>query len=176
MAEVLMKTWKGANFCFQACVERRSEVRKKCGMHISVKCVVKEYRMVFCAGLRYPCTRDVARLLESVKILKPHASVVLRLKVEQHPKCMVMLSCLENCFIIELFYKITTVKQWHFENPAKIPLRHFNSLCRIAWSCTAIDQSNCVFHCSYYISSLHSHNNLHLLLVSFEYYSKSKLN
>jgi hypothetical protein len=23
--------------------------------------------------------------------------------------------------------------------------------CRIAWSCTAIDQSNCVFHCSYYI-------------------------
>jgi hypothetical protein len=46
-----------------------------------------------------------------------------------------------------LFYKITTVKQWHFENPAKIPRRHFNSSRKIAWSCTAIDQSNCVFHC-----------------------------
>ena len=31
--------------------------------------------MVFRAGLRYPCTRDVARLSESVKILEPQASV-----------------------------------------------------------------------------------------------------
>jgi hypothetical protein len=46
-----------------------------------------EYRMVFLAGLRDPCTRDVARLLESVKILEPQASVFLRFpKVEQHPK------------------------------------------------------------------------------------------
>jgi hypothetical protein len=30
-------------------------------------------------------------------------------------------------------------------------LINFNSSCRIAWSCTAIDQSKCVFHCSYYI-------------------------
>jgi hypothetical protein len=45
--------------------------------------------MVFRAGLRDPCTRDVARLSESVKILEPQASVFLRfLKVEQHPKCM----------------------------------------------------------------------------------------
>jgi hypothetical protein len=42
--------------------------------------------MVFRAGLRDPCTRDVARLSESVKILEPAASVFLRFpKVEQHP-------------------------------------------------------------------------------------------
>jgi hypothetical protein len=40
--------------------------------------------MVFHAGLRDPCTRDVARLSESVKI-----RVFLRFpKVVQHPKCM----------------------------------------------------------------------------------------
>jgi hypothetical protein len=46
--------------------------------------------MVFRAGLRDPCTRDVAKLVsESVKILEPQASVFLRFpKVEQHPKCM----------------------------------------------------------------------------------------
>jgi hypothetical protein len=43
--------------------------------------------MVFRAGLRDPCTRDVARLLESLKILETQASVSLRFpKVEQHPK------------------------------------------------------------------------------------------
>ena len=31
-----------------------------------------------------------------------------------------------------------------------------NSSCRIAWSCTAIDQSNCVFHCSYYVKDFSS--------------------
>jgi hypothetical protein len=52
--------------------------------------VLKEYRMVyFRAGLRDPCTRDIARLSESVKILEPQASVFLRFpKVEQHRKCM----------------------------------------------------------------------------------------
>jgi hypothetical protein len=50
---------------------------------------LKEYRMVFRAGLRDPCTRDVARLSESVKILEPQASVFLRFaKVEPDPKCM----------------------------------------------------------------------------------------
>ena len=45
--------------------------------------------MVFRAGLRDPCTRDVARFSESVKIHEPQASVILRfLKIEQHPKCM----------------------------------------------------------------------------------------
>jgi hypothetical protein len=45
--------------------------------------------MVFLAGLRDPCTRDVARLSDSVKILERRASVFLRFpKVEQHPKCM----------------------------------------------------------------------------------------
>jgi hypothetical protein len=45
--------------------------------------------MVFRAGLRDPCTRDVSKLSESVKILEPQASVLLRFpKVEQHPKCM----------------------------------------------------------------------------------------
>jgi hypothetical protein len=45
--------------------------------------------MVFRAGLRDPCARDVARLSESVKILEPQASVFFRFpKVEQHPKCM----------------------------------------------------------------------------------------
>jgi hypothetical protein len=44
---------------------------------------LKEYRMVFRVGLRDPCTRDVARLSESVKILEPQASVFLRFpKVE----------------------------------------------------------------------------------------------
>ena len=33
--------------------------------------IIKEYRMVFRAGLRDPCTRDVARLSESVKIHEP---------------------------------------------------------------------------------------------------------
>ena len=48
--------------------------------------VLKEYRMVFRARLRDPCTRDVVRLSESVKILEPQASVFLRFpKVEQHP-------------------------------------------------------------------------------------------
>jgi hypothetical protein len=52
--------------------------------------IIVEYRMVFPAGLRDPCTRDVARLSKSVKILEPQASVFLRFpKVEQHPKCMV---------------------------------------------------------------------------------------
>jgi hypothetical protein len=51
--------------------------------------ILKEYRMVFRAGLRDPCARDVARLSESVKILEPQASVFFRFpKVEQHPKCM----------------------------------------------------------------------------------------
>jgi hypothetical protein len=48
--------------------------------------------MVFRAGLRDPCTMDVARLSESVKILEPQANVFLRFpkveQVEQHPKCM----------------------------------------------------------------------------------------
>ena len=60
--------------------------------------------MVFRAGLRDPCTRDVARLSESVKILEPQASVFLRFpKVEQHPKCMDRAILLGkpfgNCFI-----------------------------------------------------------------------------
>jgi hypothetical protein len=33
--------------------------------------------MVFRVGLRDPCTKDVARLSESVKILEPQASVTL---------------------------------------------------------------------------------------------------
>ena len=45
--------------------------------------------MVFRAGLRDPCTGDVARLSESVKMLELQVSVFLRFpKVEQHPKCM----------------------------------------------------------------------------------------
>jgi hypothetical protein len=43
----------------------------------------------FRAGLRNPCTRDVARLSRSVQILEPQASVFLRFpKIEQHPKRM----------------------------------------------------------------------------------------
>jgi hypothetical protein len=53
--------------------------------------------MISRAGLRDPCTRDVARLSESVKILEPQASVFLRIpKVEQHPKCV------ENHLVIVL--------------------------------------------------------------------------
>ena len=51
--------------------------------------LIKEYRMVFRAGLRDSCMRDVARLSESLKILEPQTSVFLRFpKVEQHSKCM----------------------------------------------------------------------------------------
>jgi hypothetical protein len=64
--------------------------------------------MVFRAGLRDPCTRDVARLSESVKILEPQASLVLRFpKVAQHPMAnawitLGTLSCLENHLVIVL--------------------------------------------------------------------------
>ena len=66
--------------------------------------LIKGYRMVFRAGLRDPCTRDVARLSESVKILELQASVFLRFpKVEQHPKCMdhaiLLRKPFGNCFI-----------------------------------------------------------------------------
>ena len=62
---------------------RRSSIRFSYYYAIVLKHLFpKKYRMVFCAGLRDPCTRDVARLSESV-------NVFLRFpKVEQHPKCM----------------------------------------------------------------------------------------
>jgi hypothetical protein len=65
---------------------------------------LKEYRMVFRAGLRHRCMRDVARLSESVKIPEPQASVFLRFPlVEQHPKCMdhaiLLGKPFGNCFI-----------------------------------------------------------------------------
>ena len=45
--------------------------------------------MVFRAGWRDPCTWDIARLSESVKIHSPAARVFLRfLKISQHPACM----------------------------------------------------------------------------------------
>jgi hypothetical protein len=58
---------------------------------------LKKYRMVFRAGLRDPCTRDVA--MDS-----PAARVFLRFpKVEQHPKCMdhaiLLGKPFGNCFI-----------------------------------------------------------------------------
>jgi hypothetical protein len=59
---------------------------------------LKEYRMVFRAGLRDPRTRDVARL-------ELQASVFLRFptEVEQHPKCMdhaiLLGKPFGNCFI-----------------------------------------------------------------------------
>ena len=61
--------------------------------------------MVFRAGLRDPCTRDVARLSVSAKILEPlQASVFLRFpKVEQHSKCIdhaiLLGKPFGNCFI-----------------------------------------------------------------------------
>ena len=53
--------------------------------------------MVFRAGKRNPCTRDIARH-------KPQVSVFLRFpKVEQHPKCMdhaiLRGKPFSNCFI-----------------------------------------------------------------------------
>jgi hypothetical protein len=75
---------------------------------------------------------------ESVKILEPQASVFLRFpKVEQHPKYM--------------DHAILLGKPFGNCNSRKSREDDFNSSCRIAWSCTAINQSNCVFHCSYYI-------------------------
>jgi hypothetical protein len=66
--------------------------------------IIKEYRMVFRAGLGDSCTRDVARLSESVKILEPQASVFLYFpNIEQHPKCMdhaiLLGKPFGNCFI-----------------------------------------------------------------------------
>jgi hypothetical protein len=61
--------------------------------------------MVFRAGLHDPCTTNVTRLSESVKILEPQASVFLVRfpKVEQHPKCMdhaiLLGKPFGNCFI-----------------------------------------------------------------------------
>jgi hypothetical protein len=75
-------------------------------------------------------------------------------EVEQHPKCMEHAILLEkpfgNCFIKQL--------QWN-NDILRIPRRHFNSSCRLAWSCTAIDQSNCVFHCNYYTRSYYRKEN-----------------
>ena len=52
-------------------------------------CSIKGIPNGFPCGLRDPCMMDVARHLESVKILEPHACVFLRFpKVKQHPKCM----------------------------------------------------------------------------------------
>jgi hypothetical protein len=73
-------------------------------VHICMAHGLKEYRMVFRAGLRDPCTRYVARLSESIKILEPQVSVFLRFpKVEQHPKCMdhtiLLGKPFGNCFI-----------------------------------------------------------------------------
>jgi hypothetical protein len=62
---------------------------------------MKEYRMVFRAGLCESCTRDVAKLSESVKILEPQASVFLRFpKVEQHPKGMDHVILLGKPFVL----------------------------------------------------------------------------
>ena len=45
--------------------------------------------MVFRAGYRDPCTWDIARFSECVKIDSPAARVFLRLpKISQHPACM----------------------------------------------------------------------------------------
>ena len=65
--------------------------------------------MVFRAGLRDPCTRDVVRISESVKILElqpPCRRVyfyAFRKKIEQHPKCMdhaiLLGKPFGNCFI-----------------------------------------------------------------------------
>ena len=60
--------------------------------------------MVFRAGLRDPCTRDVSRLSESVKILEPQASAfsyVFR-KSSNIPSAWITLSCLENHLVIVL--------------------------------------------------------------------------
>ena len=58
--------------------------------------------MVF-AGLRDPCTRDVARLSESVKILELQGTVFLRFSKVEHPKCMdhaiLLGKPFGNCFI-----------------------------------------------------------------------------
>ena len=61
--------------------------------------------MVFRAGLRDPCTRDVVRRSESVEILEPHASVLVRFpKVEQHPNCMdyaiLLGKSFGNCYVL----------------------------------------------------------------------------
>jgi hypothetical protein len=46
-----------------------------------------------------------------------------------------------NCFITDNHSETMT-----FWESCKNPAKAFNSSCRIAWSCTAIDQSICVFH------------------------------
>jgi hypothetical protein len=62
------------------------------------------------------------------------------------PSAWITLSCLENHLVIVLYNNHKGKN-----DILRIPRRHFNSSCRIACSCTDIEQSNCVFHCSYYI-------------------------
>ena len=63
--------------------------------------------MVFRAGLRDPCTRDVARISESVKILElqPAGECIFTLsesKSSNIPSAWITLSCLENHLVIVL--------------------------------------------------------------------------
>jgi hypothetical protein len=76
----------------------RTDVRSKQKV---VRHLLKEYQMVFRAGLHDPCTRYVARLSESVKILEPQASVFLRFpKVDQvHGSRNLLGKPFGNCFI-----------------------------------------------------------------------------
>jgi hypothetical protein len=59
---------------------------------------IKEYRMVFRAGLRDPCTRDVARLSGKRKNTRAAGECIFTLsrKSSNIPSACITLSCLEN--------------------------------------------------------------------------------
>ena len=66
--------------------------------------------MVFRSGERHPCTRDVARLSESVKKRATGKCFFRFPKVEQHPKCMDERYPARKT-IWKMCYKINTLKQ-----------------------------------------------------------------
>ena len=82
-------------------VQNQTEIVYRIHVHLFIKGIPNG----FLRRIAYdPCTRDAARLSESVKILEPQASVFLCFpKVEQHPKCMdhaiLLGKPFGNCFI-----------------------------------------------------------------------------
>jgi hypothetical protein len=59
--------------------------------------------MILCAGLRDPCTRDVARLSESVKYSSRRQVYFYAFRKSSNiPSAWITLSCLENHLLIVL--------------------------------------------------------------------------
>ena len=89
----------------------------KSGQEDSVSIILKEYRMVFRAGLRDPCTGDVSRLSESVKNFFNAFQ-----KSRNIPSAWITLYPARKNHSVIVIYKISTVKQ------LSKPMRQLHSL------------------------------------------------